>query len=322
MNIEYHYPTDLLQLLIETIPLLCKSKQDVLMFFTSTGIDDTVLKDLKERVRLNKDSISKYEIVRVVLTRLNEKGELALRERREILRRVVEREDYSTCWEDDRLKAQGLVAQIQKLVNAKDTLTKINLEREAERKQRQAEEREKREAAQRQKAELAEIYRDLCSLFGATNPHKRGKQSEKILNRLFRTDGLSVREDFTVVGCEGEGIVEQIDGVVDIHKHFYLVEMKWWKDPLGRAEVSEHLVRIYHRGQARGIFISESGYSDPAIQVCREALQRTVVVLCELQEIISLLEQGGSLIKLLEAKIEAAMFDKNPLYRPLSSSYL
>lgn len=322
MNIEYHYPIDLLQLLIETIPLLCKSKQDVLMFFTSTGIDDTVLKDLKERVRLDKDSISKYEIVRVVLTRLNERGELALRERREILRRVVEREDYSTCWEDDRLKAQGLVAQIQKLVNAKDTLTKINLEREAERKQRQAEEREKREAAQRQKAELAEIYRDLCSLFGATNPHKRGKQSEKILNRLFRTDGLSVREDFTVVGCEGEGIVEQIDGVVDIHKHFYLVEMKWWKDPLGRAEVSEHLVRIYHRGQARGIFISESGYSDPAIQVCREALQRTVVVLCELQEIISLLEQGGSLIKLLEAKIEAAMFDKNPLYHPLSSSYL
>lgn len=322
MNIEYHYPTDLLQLLIETIPLLCKAKRDVLMFFTSAGIDDTVLEDLKERVRQDKDSISKYEIVRVVLTRLNERGELALRERREILRRVVEREDYSTCWEDDRLKAQGLVAQIQKLVNAKDTLTKINLEREAERKQRLAEEREKREALQRQKAELAEIYRDLCSLFGMTNPHKRGKKSEKILNRLFRTDGLSVREDFTVVGSEGEGIVEQIDGVVDINKHFYLVEMKWWKNPLGVPEVSEHLVRIYHRGQARGIFISESGYSDPAIRICREALQRTVVVLCELQEIISLLEQGGSLMKLLEAKIEAAMVDKNPLYRPLSSNYL
>lgn len=200
------------------------------MFFTSAGIDDIVLEDLKERVRQDKDSISKYEIVRVVLTRLNERGELTLRERREILKRVVEREDFSTCWESDRLKAQGLVAQIQKLVNAKDTLTKINLEREAERKQRQAEEQAKREAVQRQKAELAEIQRDLCSLFGVTNPQKRGKKSEKILNRLFRTGGLSVREDFTVVGSEGEGIVEQIDGVVDINKHLLsLVKSYPWK---------------------------------------------------------------------------------------------
>src|SRR5271169_4541768 len=99
MNIEYHYPTELLQLLIETIPLLCKSKLDVLIFLTSAGTDDAILEDLKERVRQDKNSISKYEIVRVVLTRLNEKGEYALRERREILRRVVEREDFSTCWE-------------------------------------------------------------------------------------------------------------------------------------------------------------------------------------------------------------------------------
>jgi hypothetical protein len=39
--------------------------------------------------------------------------------------------------ESDRYKAQGLVAQIQKVVNVKDSFTCINLERERERKHRQ-----------------------------------------------------------------------------------------------------------------------------------------------------------------------------------------
>jgi len=322
MNNTYPYPPELLELLANTIAHLCRSKPGVLLFFRGAGIREEMLADLEERILKDRDSIRKDEIARTVLVRLNEKGDAAIAQRREVIKRVTEWRDFSTCWPKDQLIAQGMVAQVRDVVNVKDTFTRMNIALEDERKKRQAEERAKQEAVQRQKAELAEIHRDLCSLFAVTNPQKRGKKSEKILNRLFRTDGLSVREDFTVVGSEGEGIVEQIDGVVDINNHFYLVEMKWWKQPLGVPEVSEHLVRIYHRGQARGIFISESGYSDPAVRVCREALQRTVVVLCELQEIISLLEQGGSLMKLLEAKIDVAMFNKNPLYHPLSSSYL
>src|SRR6266567_3295102 len=181
MGNVYQYSPELLKLLTDTIPLLCRSKQDVLNFFTSAGVEKEIFRDLAKRVREDRDNISKYEIVETVLMRLNKKGDAALQQRREILKRVTEREDFSTCWPDDQLKARGLVAQIRNEINAKDTLTKINLEREAERKQRQAEEQAKREAAQQRKNELSLIKRDLFALFSETNPHKRGKASEGVL---------------------------------------------------------------------------------------------------------------------------------------------
>jgi restriction system protein len=77
-------------------------------------------------------------MTRQVLCRLNDAGESALATRREVLKRASEFEDFSSCWDNDRLKAQGLVTQIQKLVNVKDSFTRMNIERERKRKQRQA----------------------------------------------------------------------------------------------------------------------------------------------------------------------------------------
>jgi restriction system protein len=112
VDIVFHYPPELTQLLINTIPLLCPAKRDVLTFFRGSGVGDSVLSDLEARLRKDRNSINKYEIVRTVLERLNSKGEPALRERREILRRVTEFEDFSTCWPRDQLKAKGLVGEI------------------------------------------------------------------------------------------------------------------------------------------------------------------------------------------------------------------
>ena len=95
------------------------------------------------------------------------------------------------------------------------------------------------------------------------------------------------------------------------------METKWWAKPLGRAEVSEHLVRVFSRGQARGILISASEYTEPALTVCRESLSRTVVVLCKIEELVKLLEQEADLKQFLQQKIEAAIVHKNPLYEPL-----
>jgi len=74
-----------------------------------------------------------------VLTRLNDKAETTLRERREIIKRITEFENFSSCWDADRLKAKGLVSQIRQVVNVKDSFTRMDQERDAERKQRQAE---------------------------------------------------------------------------------------------------------------------------------------------------------------------------------------
>ncbi len=316
MNIIFHYPPELLSLLIDTIPLLFRSKKDTLLFFRGAGVAPTLTQDLSRQVATDRQSITKFDIVRTVLTRLNEKGESTLRERREILKRVTEFEDFSTCWPSDQLKAKGLVAEIRRVVDVKDSFTRMNLEREEERKKHRAEQQEKLEKLRHKQEVLSVIKGDLFLLFREQNPQKRGKALEGVLNRFFKASGISIREAFTLKGSKGEGIIEQVDGVVEIDGHVYLTEMKWFSEPLGTGEVSQHLVRVFSRGHARGIFISASGYMEAAVITCKEALQRTVVVLCNMEEFVRLLEQEKDLRDFLKAKISAAMVDKNPMHDP------
>lgn len=320
MDITFHYPPELFELLIDTIPLLCRSKKSVLQFFQGAGVSSTNLNDLWQRVETDRANINKYEIVRTTLTRLNERGEAALRERREILKRVTEFEDFSTCWPDDQLKAKGLVGEIRRVVDVKDSFTRMKQELEKEKQKNQAEHQARIEAIRQKQTQLADIKNDLYSLFSMPDnqSQKRGKLLEGVLNRLFEASNILVREAFELVGDEGEGIVEQIDGVVEIDGYIYLVEMKWWKKPLGTAEVSPHLVKIFNRGHAGGILISKSGYTEPAITTCKEALSQKIIVLCELEEIVMLLEKQDGLKDFLKKKINVAVMDKKPLFKPLN----
>jgi restriction system protein len=314
-EIIHHYPPELLKLLVDTIPLLCPSKRDVLVFFKGAGVASVITADLAQKVATDKESINKYHIVREVLVRLNDKGEATLRERREVLKRVVEFEDFSTCWQNDQLKAKGLVAEIRRVVDVKDSFGRMRQEQEAERKQRIDPEQQRRAALKERKAKLEQVKKELYSLFGMTDAQKRGKQLESVLNQLFAAGGILVREAFTRVARSGEGVIEQIDGVIEMDGEIYLVEMKWWEKPLGTGEVSQHLVRVFSRNCARGLLISYSGYTDPAVAICRESLSRMVVALSGLEEIVKLLEREDNLVEFLKKKVRAAVIDKNPHHR-------
>lgn len=130
---------------------------------------------------------------------------------------------------------------------------------------------------------------------------------------------MLIREAFTLRTENGKTIAEQIDGALEVDSHIYLTELKWWNEPLGVGDVSQHLVRVFFRGHSRGIFISASRYTEPAIRSCKEALQKAVVVLCDLAEIVRLMESGADLKQFLKAKINAAILDKNPYFEPLKS---
>ena len=199
----YHYPPELLEMLTEVIPCLFKSKQGVIDFFRGAGTPAPFLAEWQSKVRTDRDSVKKHEIARDVLRQLNEGGDKTLAQRREVIKRVSEFEDFSTCYENDRYKAQGLVAQILKVVNVKDSFTRMNLEREKERKQRQAAYTASVEAKQKEVKERAAIKDSLYKLFAETDPYKRGKQLEGILNSLFSFAGFLVREAFTLKGDEG-----------------------------------------------------------------------------------------------------------------------
>lgn len=319
MDNTYQYPPELFELLVNAIPLLCKSKVAELQFFEGAGVSRIYTNDLWEKVNNDKDGIYKTEIARTILTRINQQGDSTLRERREVLKRVVEFEDYSICWPEDQYRAKGIVADIRKIVNVKDSFTKIKQELEKEKNKHQEEHLAQIQEKQKRQEILDGIKKDLFSLFSIPDAQsqKRGKLLESVLNRLFKYDGILIQEAFEVVSEPGKGISEQIDGVIEIDGFIYLVEMKWWKNPIGKAEVSPHLVNIFTRGHTGGIIISNSGFTQPAIETCKEALTQKVVVLCELEEIVLLLDRNIRLIDFLKSKIRNAINKRQPLTYPL-----
>jgi restriction system protein len=312
---SYHYPPELLELLTDAIPCLVKSKQAIIDLFAGAGVPSKHLSDWKQKVRTDRDSVKKYEIARSVLCRVNADGDAALGVRREILRRISAWEDFSTCYNNDRYKAMGLVSQICKVVDVKDSFTRMSLERERERRERQAEYTAKLTAKQKRDEERRALKDALCRLFAENHPHKRGKALEPALNSLFKNADILVKDAFAYRGSDGEGVLEQIDGVVEFSGHLYLVEMKWWDKPIGKAEIASHLVNVYGRGGVCGIFISASGYTAAAIESVKTALVQKVCVLCDLEEIIMLLDRNGDFSDLLQQKVRTAQMLKDPFHK-------
>lgn len=313
----FHYPPELFELLVETIPLLNRSKKSVVLFFRGAGVSENLFKDISNKLNTDKASINKYEIARTILTRINEENENYIRERRELLKRVVEFESFTNCWETDQYKAKGLVSEIRNIVNVKDTFTRMKQEKE-NLQTKHSEDYNKRVAEIKKRTELIETTKkEFYSLFSIQNPQERGKKLEGVLNSIFSIYGILVREAFARKGDNGEGIIEQIDGVIEIDNQIYLVEMKWKKDKIGSEDIFAHLGRIYHRTSAQGIFISASGFSDSGIIASKEALvNKAILVLTDLEEFINILDNEKDLLQYFKAKIRKAIIDKQPYTKP------
>lgn len=321
MNQIYHYPPDLLTLLVEAIPLLAPRKRDVILFFTGAGVPTSITADVSQRLRENASSINKYEIARSVLTRINDGGDPLLRARREVVRRVCEFEDFSACWPDDQLKARGLVAQVRQLVNTKDSFTRMNEERERERRERVEGERKRREAVAAQAARLEGAHRQVVQLFAVASPQRRGKLLEAALDEVFSASGVKLREAFELRDASGV-VLEQVDGAVELDHEVYLVEAKWHTSPVGPEGISRHISRLLSRADARGVVISASGFTAAAVRTAADALNLRTVVLCDLAEVVSSLERREAIDALLRAKVRAAITDRNPYYQPLVDGHL
>lgn len=316
MNDIYHYPPDLFDLVVQTIPLLNRSKKSVLTFFNGAGVEESLFKDISLKLASNPESISKYEICRIILERINQNSEKYLRQRREILKRITEFEAFSTCWESDQLKAKGLVSEIQKVINVKDSFTRMKQERENEQKIRQEEYKKRIKEIQKRKEQIDKIKNDLFSLFTETNAQKRGKLLESVLNGYFKVYEILVKEDFKRLGDPGEGIIEQVDGIVEIDNQIFLVEMKWKKDSIGSDDIFSHLGRIYHRANAHGIFISASGYSPSGINAAKEALvKNALLIMFDLEEFVKIIDGEIDFKNYLRDKIKSAIIEKEPYKR-------
>ena len=151
-----------------------------------------------------------------------------------------------------------------------------------------------------------------------TEPQRRGKLLEGVLNDLFRAYDIHVKEDFKRTDSETNAVVEQIDGVIELDNHLYLVEMKWLKNPVGVGDIAQHMVRLFGRADARGLFISSSDYTSPVITECANHLSSKTMVLSSVKEFVTLLLNERDLVAMLREKINAALIDKKPFHEVLA----
>lgn len=313
----FHYPPELFELLVETVPLLNRSKKSVILFFRGAGISEELFQDISEKLNVDKDSISKYEIARTIITRINLKSDVYIRERRELLKRIVEFESFTNCWETDQYKAKGLVSEIRNIINVKDSFTRLKQEKESAQIKHSEEYNKKVEEIRNRNELIERSKKDFYGLFGISNPQERGKKLESALNSIFSLYGILVREAFTRKGDNNEGIIEQIDGVIEIDNQIYLVEMKWKKEKIGSEDIFAHLGRIYHRTNAQGIYISASGYSESGIIASKEALiNKAILILTDLEEFINILDNEKDLVQYFRGKIRNAILNKEPYSKP------
>lgn len=184
---KFHYPPEVFNLLVDAIPLLCRSKKDVVIFFQGAGVAQDDLADVARTVLADPGSLNKYDIARNVLTRVNARGDSGLGARREIIKRIVEFEEFSTCWPNDQFKAKGVVADLRKIVNVKDSFTRMKQERDAERMQVIARQRAEQAAAAEKRVKIEDVSKRLFTLFTMDDkPQERGKLLEAVLNDLFK----------------------------------------------------------------------------------------------------------------------------------------
>ncbi|TWC13803.1 MULTISPECIES: restriction endonuclease [unclassified Pseudomonas] len=313
MASEFHYPPEVFNLLVDTIPLLFRGKKDVVLFFQGAGVSQEDLREVTRIVSTNRNAINKYEIVRNVLTKVNARGDSGLRARREIIKRVTEFDNFDTCWDSDRLKAKGLVSELGKTVNVKDSFTRMKQERDAERGQVVSRQRAEQAAAAEKRTKIEDVAKRLFALFAMDDkPHERGKLLEAVLNDLFKAYGILVREDFRRKDPDTSTVLEQIDGVIELDGTIHLVEMKWLNGPVGIGEFSPHLSRLFMRANAHGIFIATNGYTESVLTECKNALNLKTIFLCSLREFVILLQRQADLVGFLKTKSHAAIVDKVP----------
>jgi hypothetical protein len=127
-------------------------------------------------------------------------------------------------WPGDQLKVKGLVGDVRRYVNVKHSFTRMQQADEGNRLKEAREKRKAAETEQKRRDDLAALRtrpKVSPSLGAMTDLQQRGLALEGVLDDLFKIYGLSVPGAFA-------------------------------------KEISRHLVRVYGRAGALGLFVSPS----------------------------------------------------------------
>ena len=224
-----HYPPQLVTLITEVLPILFVKRKDILFFFANLHVPDEVLADIRESVSRQENSISKYMMIRTILYRLsNNKKNNFLRERYEILKRLIEFKDFDICWPNTIDKAKSIISKIENLDRENSWLKEMKKSLGQKK-----EKHEKQKVFNQIKIQKNLLSGNLLKLLSDQDGIKRSEVLAGIMNHFFTLYEITIIDTFRKNVLSDEGLIAHIEGVVEINKDMYLLEIKWARNKLG-----------------------------------------------------------------------------------------
>lgn len=156
---------------------------------------------------------------------------------------------------------------------------------------------------------LLALKNRFMEMFGANDPQRRGRDFEGFLNELFALWDLSPRAAYDLDH-------EQIDGAFTFRTDDYLLEARWWKDPLQPKELNDFRVKV--DGKARntlGLCVAVAGFTEGAIEKHSEG--QSPLILMDGTDLMPILEGRIGLAEVLERKRRHAAETGVPMFRVL-----
>ena len=241
-----------------------------------------------------KESYSKYDVMRNILTSLEEKGDL------EIINNIISNFfRLSSAIDKDNVDVEKAK---QRLKEFKDLVGNDPIEREIESREIQ----KRRQVAQEKSRKIADRNYKLNELKGAfiklysnqtITPQQRGFDLEKIFYDLLEL------EEFECSGLYRSGN-EQIDGLFKYEKFDYLVEIKWLGGTSKQKDLSVFEAKIRGKAQStRGLFFSVNGFDESAI--AKFSGDNPKIILFDGQDFMQIMEGYISFFDYLRAKVDA-----------------
>lgn len=126
-------------------------------------------------------------------------------------------------------------------------------------------------------------------------PQERGYAFERFLNSMFAAYNLAPREPFRNRG-------EQIDGSFVHNNDVFLLEAKWQSREVAAQALWSFAARVETKSTwGRGLFISESGFTEDGLHAFRQG-KPTPLVCMDGLDIYSMLERNLSFVEVLDRK--------------------
>lgn len=186
-------------------------------------------------------------------------------------------------------RAQAAVATLKALTGALAAQTAMDEQGAAQRQADLADAEKSRVFS----SELQRLRDQYVEMQDALNPHQRGLDFEKLLNTLFVLFDMEPRTSYVLER-------EQIDGSLTFDTDDYVLEAKWWTQPVGRREGDVFAKRVERKGKnALGLFVSVSGFTS---DFKAEYEQSTPFITMDGGDIYAVLDRRIPLGDLLHAK--------------------